>query len=87
MPKKQPYFVYLLKCKDKTIYCGIAKDPNKRLKMHNEGSGSAYVRSRGGGKLVYLEEKKSLSQALKREAAIKRLSRQDKIRIIKNPPQ
>lgn len=85
MKSKGKYFVYLLRCKDKTLYCGIAKDPVKRLQMHNQGIGSAYVRSRGGGKIVYTQQLKNLSLALKREAQIKRLSRQEKLLLIKKP--
>jgi len=87
MLSKGKYFVYILRCKDRTLYCGIAKDPLKRLAMHNQGIGSAYVRSRGGGKIVYTEKLRNLSLALKREAKIKRLTRQEKLELIKNPPQ
>lgn len=84
MPVKQKYFVYILKCKDKTLYCGITNDLKKRLLAHNSGKGSAYVRSRGGGKIVYSIIFKNKSLALKREAGIKRLSRIQKQALIKS---
>jgi putative endonuclease len=83
MKSKGKYFVYLLRCKDKTLYCGIAKDPVKRLAMHNLGNGSTYVRSRGGGKIVYTEQLRNKSLALKREATIKKLSRSEKLKLIR----
>lgn len=75
--------MYILKCKDKTLYCGITVDLEKRLIAHNSGKGSAYVRSRGGGKIIYSEKLKNHSAALKREAAVKNLSRLEKLLLIK----
>ncbi len=83
MPKKSKYYVYILKCKDKTLYCGITNDLPNRVKMHNSGKGSAYVRSRGGGRVVYSEIRKNKSLALKREVAIKKLSRVAKLALIR----
>jgi putative endonuclease len=80
----QKYHVYLLKCRDGSFYCGIAKDVAARALQHNSGKGSAYVRSRGGGKIVYSERKKSLSSALKREIEIKKLPRGRKLSLIKS---
>ena len=83
MPKNTTYFFYILRCKDKTLYSGIAKDLNKRLAMHNSGKGSAYVRSRGGGKIVYSEKFKKIGKALSREAEVKRWPRAKKLLLIK----
>lgn len=83
MKTRQKYFVYILKCRDKTLYCGMTNDLIKRELQHNSGKGSAYVRSRGGGKIIYSEIVKSLSVALKREAQIKKMSREAKLLLTK----
>lgn len=82
--KSKPYFVYLLKCKDKTIYTGIAKDLSARILLHKSGKGAKYVRSRGASKLIYFETYKSRSKALKREWAIKKLPRASKLALAKS---
>lgn len=77
------YFVYILRCKDGTLYTGITTDVARRLKEHKAGVGSRYTRSRGAQKMAYSEHCGTRSQALKREAAIKRLSRAKKLLLIK----
>jgi putative endonuclease len=74
------YFIYLVKCSDNTLYCGIAKDLPKRLSEHNGAAkgGAKYTKSRRPVELVYKEEAKNLSEALKREIAIKKLTRKEK---------
>jgi putative endonuclease len=72
------YYCYILRCKDGTLYTGITDDLIKREKAHNNGSGSKYVHSRGGGTMVYSEIFKTKPKALQREAAIKKFSRQKK---------
>jgi putative endonuclease len=74
-----PFFVYLLECRDKSLYCGFAKNLEKRLRAHNEGKASKYTRARLPAKLVFFEEAKTKSLALKREAKIKSLSRKEKM--------
>jgi putative endonuclease len=83
-PKNKTYYFYILRCKDQTLYCGITNDLKKREQTHNSGKGSAYVRSRGGGKIVYSEKIRNLGLALKRESAVKKLPRTEKLRLIKN---
>lgn len=78
------YYLYILKCKDKTLYCGIAKDVARRSLMHNAGKGSAYVRSRGGGIIVYTEAHKNKGLALKREALIKSWTKTQKLNLIQS---
>ena len=78
----QIWFVYLLRCRDDTLYCGITPDLGKRLEQHRSGKGAKYTRGRGPLELVYQEEVASHSEALKRELAIKRLSRQEKLQLI-----
>lgn len=78
------FYFYILKCKDGTLYCGSAKDLKARELVHNSGKGSAYVRSRGGGKIVYSEPFRSWGKTLSREAAVKKLSRLQKLSLIKS---
>jgi predicted GIY-YIG superfamily endonuclease len=81
MTQKQ-WCVYLLKCSDGSLYCGCTNDLNKRIAKHNAGSGAKYTQARRPVVLVYLEEAENKSAALKREYAIKRLSRQQKLELI-----
>ena len=67
--------VYLVRCQDGSLYTGITTDPERRLKEHNRGLGAAYSRSRLPVTLVYRELVESRSQALRRERAIKSLTR------------
>ncbi len=76
--------VYILKCGDGTLYTGIAKDVQKRFLAHKTGKGGKYTRSKGAEAILYTEACKTKSIALKRESAIKRLSRNEKIRLIDN---
>ena len=78
----QVWFVYILRCKDDTLYCGITPDLEKRLQQHRSGKGAKYTRGRAPLELVYYEEVANHSEALKREIAIKRLSRQEKLQLI-----
>jgi predicted GIY-YIG superfamily endonuclease len=72
------WFVYLLRCGDGTLYTGITKDVGRRCEQHNAGTASRYTRSRLPVALVYQESQGSQSMALKREAAIKAMSRLEK---------
>ena len=75
------WFVYLLRCGDGTLYCGITDDVQRRLEAHRAGKGAKYTRGRGPLELVYTEECESCSAALKREHAIKNLSRMQKLKL------
>ena len=77
------FYFYILKCKDGTLYCGSAKNLGARLEKHNSGKGSAYVKSRGGGKIVYFERFRSWGKALRREAEVKKFTRKKKLFLIK----
>ncbi len=70
--------VYVARCGDGSLYTGITTDPDRRVLQHNAGSGSAYTRSRLPVTLVYSERWDDRAQALRREYAIKRLSRREK---------
>ncbi len=72
------WLVYLLRCRDGSLYTGITNDLPKRLKAHAAGRASKYTRSRRPVHLAYSEPQRSKSAALKREAAIKRLRRAEK---------
>lgn len=76
------YYCYILECADRTYYTGWTTDPERRLKQHNNGSGSRYTRIRLPVKIVYLEPQPDRTTAMKRERAIKRLSRERKIKLI-----
>ena len=75
------WFVYLLRCGDGSLYCGITDDVLRRLEAHAAGKGAKYTRGRGPLELVYTEACESHSDALKREAAIKKLKRHEKLRL------
>lgn len=70
--------VYLLRCSDDSLYCGITTDVERRLAEHNRGTGAKYTRSRRPVELVYVETVEGRSAAARREHAIKRLSRSEK---------
>lgn len=76
------YFVYILSCADRSLYTGIAKDVQKRVKEHNDGKGAKYTRARRPVKLVYKKKVKTRSAALKEEYKIKQLSRGEKLALI-----
>ena len=73
------FFVYLLLCRDKSIYTGVTTSVERRLAEHKAGTASRYTRARGGLRILYTEKCKNRSAALKREAAIKKLSRTAKL--------
>ena len=79
------YFVYILKCSDKSLYTGSTNDLKKRLYKHNNlKSGAHYTKIRRPVVLKYSEELFTFSEARKRESEIKRLSREQKIYMIKH---
>ena len=82
MTVEKTWYVYILRCRDNTLYTGITDDLNRRLEAHNAGKGAKYTRGRGPVKLCYSEEQESYSAALKREYAIKQLSRADKLALM-----
>ncbi len=76
------WYVYILRCGDGTLYTGITDDIPRRLAAHRAGKGAKYTRGRGPLELVYQEQAPDKSAALRREAAIKRLRRAEKERLI-----
>ena len=81
------WYLYILRCKDNTLYTGITTDVEKRLEAHRAGKGAKYTRGRGPLELVYTEECGDHSAALKREAEIKALPREDKLKMIQTPKE
>jgi putative endonuclease len=80
----QPWYVYILQCSDRTLYTGIAKDLEKRLAQHNNGTGAKYTRGRVPVELVFAEGVPCHGDALRRECQIKRMSRARKRKMIDN---
>jgi putative endonuclease len=76
-------YVYLLRCSDDTLYCGWTTDLAARLAAHNGGSGAKYTRSRLPVELVYYEAHSDRHEALSREWHIKRMTRGEKLKLIK----
>lgn len=76
------WYVYILKCRDDTLYTGITDDVDRRVEVHNSGKGAKYTRGRGPVFAVYREVCPDKSTALKRECAIKSMSRQEKLSLI-----
>ena len=79
-------YTYILKCKDDSLYTGWTNDLQKRITSHNAGKGAKYTKARRPVELVYYEEFQTREEAMKREYAIKQLSRKEKEALIKTRP-
>jgi predicted GIY-YIG superfamily endonuclease len=77
------WYLYVLQCGDNTLYAGITNDLERRIKQHNDGTASRYTRSRLPVVLAYQERCRGRSRALKKEYAMKQLSRKEKEKYIK----
>jgi putative endonuclease len=75
-------YCYILECADGTYYTGWTTDPERRLRQHNRGAGARYTRSRCPVRLAYVEPQPDRASAMKRELAIKKLSRVEKRKLI-----
>jgi putative endonuclease len=79
------YYLYILQCRDKTLYTGITVDLERRIKEHNDSKlGAKYTHARRPVKLLYSKKFRSRSTAAKAEMSIKKLSRADKLGLIRN---
>ena len=78
----QRNYTYIVKCSDETLYTGWTNNLKKRLEAHNSGKGAKYTKTRRPVELVYFEEYDTKQEAMKREYAIKQLSRQKKLALI-----
>ncbi len=85
MKEETPWFTYIIRCSDNTLYTGIAKDLEKRIEAHNTGNGGAkYTRTRRPVSLVYQETFSSRSEAAKREYQLKKMIRVEKERLVES---
>ena len=80
--EEKTWVVYILECKDRSLYTGITDDFARRFAAHNAGKGAKYTRGRGPLELVYTEECPDKGAALKREYAIKALPREEKEKVL-----
>jgi putative endonuclease len=81
-PQSKPWFVYLARCADGTLYTGIALDVAARLAAHDAGRGARYTRGRGPLVLCAKRRCRTKSEALRLELALKQLSRSDKLALV-----
>jgi putative endonuclease len=76
------WYVYIVECKDKTLYTGISKDVEKRVITHNKGKGAKYTKTRTPVRLLFKQFIGEVGDALREERRIKKLSRKEKLRLI-----
>jgi len=76
-------YTYVLRCSDGSLYTGWTNDIERRIEDHNAGRGAKYTKPRRPVELVYYEEYQTKEEAMKREYAIKRLSRSKKLQLIR----
>ncbi|MBI4367853.1 MAG: GIY-YIG nuclease family protein [Candidatus Omnitrophica bacterium] len=82
--KKENWFLYMLECCDGSLYTGVTKDLQRRLKMHNDGKASRYTRTRRPVRIIYQEPCGNRTRALVRECAVKALPKKKKEQLAKN---
>ena len=75
-------YTYILKCADGSLYCGWTNNLEKRLSAHNAGTASKYTRTRKPVELAYFEQFETKQEAMSREYHIKRLTREEKLKLI-----
>ena len=85
MPKNiiKKYYFYLARCSDDSLYAGYSVNIDNRENKHNKGNGAKYTRQRRPIKIIYSEEFNSISEAMKREAQVKRWKKDKKEKLIK----
>lgn len=76
------YYLYILQTVDNTLYCGIARDVEKRFQEHLNKKGAKYTRAHKPEKIVYTKEFETKSEALREEIRIKKLTREEKLKLI-----
>jgi putative endonuclease len=79
----KPWLVYILRCADDTLYCGITNDLPRRITMHNAGTASKYTRARTPVNLIAVVEAPTKGDALRLEMAVKKRPRKDKVHFLK----
>lgn len=85
-PIHMPYYFYLARCSDNSLYCGSCKNLSHREKIHNSGKGAKYTRSRLPIHIVYSEACATLVDAMRREAEIKKWRKDKKESLAKGLP-
>lgn len=78
----EPWWVYMVRCADGSLYCGVARDVDARVAQHNAARGAKYTRGRLPVTLVWRERQPTRGDALRRELAVKRLTRPAKLRLL-----
>lgn len=78
------YYLYMLRLSDNSLYCGITKDLDRRLREHEQGRGSKYVKGRLPLNLVYTEKHENRRKAMQREMEIKKWSKKKKEKLVEN---
>lgn len=78
-----PYYLYIARCADNSLYIGVSDNPGRRIIEHNSGIGAQWVKQHGGGEIVYTEEYPTYLEAHRRELQIKKWSRIKKERLIR----
>jgi putative endonuclease len=87
MDKNKEWFFYIVRCKDNSLYSGIAINVEERIKEHNRGTGAKYIRGRRPVTLVYSEKLSNVSEARKREAQVKRWPKTKKEQLLLGFPR
>ena len=80
-----PFYCYMVECADGSLYTGWSSDPRRREAAHNAGRGARYTRMHRPVRLVYAEEQPDHPAALRRERAIKHLTREQKLGLVNSP--
>lgn len=80
-----PHYFYLARCNDNSLYAGTCINPTEREQKHNDGTGAKYTWSRRPVKIIYTETFDTLSEARKREAEVKRMTKQEKEELLHSP--
>lgn len=78
-----PYCVYVLLCDDESLYTGYTKNLDARIRLHKSGRGARYTKMHKPKKLVYVEEFRTIGEAMKKERKVKKLSHRQKLELVK----
>ena len=76
-------YTYIVKCSDGSLYTGWTTDLDRRIRAHNDGAGAKYTKSRRPVRLVYYETYETKEEAMRREYAIKQLTREEKLALLR----
>jgi len=78
------YYLYIARCEDNSLYIGVSSDYNKRIKKHNKGLGSKWIKEHGQAKIIFIEEYDNYLETHRRELQIKKWSRKKKENLVKH---